>query len=65
MNFGTRLGYARISHSGLSDTEAQLAKFRIPNSPDDPDHGRITTQPDDVPEYLQFPSKYDITVSFV
>lgn len=53
-----RLGYARISHSGLSDTEAQLAKFRIRESLDEPDHGRTTTEPDDVEEYLHFPSIY-------
>jgi hypothetical protein len=42
----------------LSDTEAQLAKFRIRESLDEPDHGRTTTEPDDVEEYLHFPSIY-------
>lgn len=53
-----RLGYARISHGGLSDTEVQMAKFRIPPSGEKyHDNDIKTTSPKDVAENIRFPSR--------
>ena len=50
-----RLGYARISHGGLSDTEAQMGKFYIPPHGDDyQDNDVLTNNPRDVPDELKF-----------
>ncbi|XP_064637342.1 PGAP2-interacting protein-like isoform X2 [Lineus longissimus] len=50
-----RLGYARISHGGLSDTEVQMARFRIPENPGVfEDHKKLTINADDVPVEQQF-----------
>ena len=53
-----RLGYARISHGGLSDTEAQIAKFRIPLAGEKyQDNVILTTSPKDVTEDIRFPNR--------
>eukprot|EP00058_Branchiostoma_floridae_P025645 XP_002611135.1 hypothetical protein BRAFLDRAFT_88466 [Branchiostoma floridae] len=50
-----RLGYARVSHGGLSDTEVQMAKFRIPHDPQSyHDNGRLTTDPAEVEPQVRF-----------
>ncbi|GAB1602369.1 PGAP2-interacting protein-like [Argonauta hians] len=55
----TRLGYARISRGDLSDTEIQMAKFRIPQKPSSyKDRHRVTYYPEDVPAYQRFSSKF-------
>ena len=55
----TKLGYARISHGGLSDTEVQMAKFRIPKEGDkDQDNTKMTTVVSEVPKWQRFPERY-------
>jgi len=50
-----RLGYARITHGGLSDTELQVARFRIPHDLSSfADNERVTTDPQDVAKDVQF-----------
>lgn len=54
-----RLGYARISHGGLSDTEVQMAKFRIPPPGEKyQDNDILTTSPKDVAENIRFPNRF-------
>ena len=53
-----RVGYARVSHGGLSDTELQMAKFRIPKNPDNyEDNNAVTTTGADVDENIRFSEK--------
>jgi len=50
-----RLGYARVSHGGLSDTEVQMGRFRFPqagSSASDNDH--LTTDPEQVERDVLF-----------
>jgi len=54
-----RLGYARISHGGLSDTEVQMAKFRIPPLGEQYlDNDILTTSAKDVPESIRFSNRF-------
>lgn len=50
-----RVGYARISHGGLSDTEVQVGKFRLPDYLEEPDNEVVTQNPDEVPQWTHFP----------
>lgn len=53
-----KLGYARISHGGLSDTEVQVGKFLIPKDPDQQDNLEMTQDPEKVPEWVHFPKMF-------
>ncbi|XP_074650238.1 PGAP2-interacting protein-like [Tubulanus polymorphus] len=54
-----RLGYARISHGGLSDTEVQMAKFHIPeNRKNYKDNSKLTTDPSKVNSKLHFNARF-------
>ena len=54
--FLCRLGYARVSHGGLSDTEVQIGKFRLPDYDNEPDNDRMTHDSHEVPEWTHFPT---------
>jgi hypothetical protein len=54
----SRVGYARITHAGLTDTEIQMAKFQIPTSEQFEDYSQIIIDPSAVPDQsLLFNSK--------
>ncbi|XP_062598080.1 PGAP2-interacting protein-like [Saccostrea cucullata] len=54
-----KLGYARITHGGLSDTEVQMAKFQIPKNPDKyQDYTRLTTDPSQVDPSIHFNKRF-------
>ncbi|KAI0216360.1 PGAP2-interacting protein [Lamellibrachia satsuma] len=54
-----RLGYARISNGGLSDTEVQMARFRIPENPDNyADHNKMVTERTRVDRSVRFSKKF-------
>lgn len=50
------MGYGRISHGGLSDTEMQIAKFYI-FDPQEVGEWEYLIDPANMPERLKFPSK--------
>ncbi|CAF2488407.1 unnamed protein product [Rotaria sp. Silwood2] len=54
-----RIGYARITHAGLTDTEIQVAKFKIPKSEKFDDHPVLVTDPSVVTDQeVLFNSKF-------
>lgn len=59
------LGYARISHGGLSDTELQLGRFQIPkNLRDYKDNEKMVTDSRHVDSSVQFNPVWVLSIHF-
>ena len=48
--WSSSVGYARITHAGLTDTEIQMARFEIPTNKQYKDNSVIVTDPSAVPD---------------
>jgi hypothetical protein len=60
------VGYARITHAGLTDTEIQMARFKIPTSEKFDDNPLVVIDPSVVPDQsLLFNSKLDFYNEFI
>ena len=58
------MGYARISHGGLTDTEVQMARFRIPENHESyTDNVKIEKNPAKVDPDIRFPERFSLNVS--
>lgn len=44
------VGYARVTHGGLTDTEIQMARFKIPTNDQFKDNSAIVIDPSAVPD---------------
>lgn len=53
-----KLGFARISHGGLSDTEVQVGRFLIPDDKSVTDNDKLVTDPELVEDDVRFSSKF-------
>ncbi|CAF4959380.1 unnamed protein product, partial [Rotaria magnacalcarata] len=54
-----RVGYARITHAGLTDTEIQMARFKIPTNQNFDDNSIVVTDPSSVTDQsVHFNSRF-------
>lgn len=55
-----KIGYARVSHGGITDTEVQLGKFIVPTKDEDPNAwqwGKLTSERK-IPASWRFPDRF-------
>lgn len=53
----TRLGFARVSQAGLSNVEAQMAKFQFTSVKSYKDNEHVTIETSDVDKSVLFPER--------
>ena len=53
-----RLGYARVSRGHLSDTEVQMARFRLMTQANSKDNTELVTDPENIDEDCRFPTEF-------